>query len=100
MSQDFDENLLIVDGESGPELECKSCGEQICGTDELYKEHLLQAVRPLEDANQLLVDPSQYIDDEMEYREYYCPGCGLMIENEVILAESEPVSDKEVSTDT
>lgn len=100
MARAFDESLVIVDGDRGQDLECDSCGERICSTNDLYKEHLLQAVRPLEDANQLLVDPSQYIDEEMEYREYYCPGCGLMIENEIMLAESDPVSDKEITSDS
>jgi len=99
MARPFDENLVIVEDEGGDYLECHSCGERLCSIGELYKEHLFQAVRPLKDANQLLVDPSQYIDDEMEYREYYCPGCGLMVENEVILAESDPVSDKEIRPD-
>jgi len=99
MSRAFDESLDIVDGSTGEDLACRSCGEEICSTDDLYKEHLLQAVRPLQDANQLLVDPAHYIDEEMEYREYYCPGCGLMVENEVILASSEPVSDKEFTMD-
>jgi N-methylhydantoinase B len=100
MSRPFDENLVIVDDESGGLLACRSCDERICKTDDQYKYHLLQAVKPLTEANQLLVDPDNYIDDEMEYREYYCPGCGLMMENEVIMADRDPISDKEVDPDT
>jgi acetone carboxylase gamma subunit len=100
MSRPFDENILIVDDKDGSHLACRSCDERICTPDDHYKDHLLQAVKPLTEANQLLVDPDNYINDEMEYREYYCPGCGLMMENEVIMADRDPVVDKEVEPDT
>ena len=97
MARPFDESLDIVDTPGGDRLECRTCGERVCDADEAYKHHLLQSVKPLTEANQLLVDPDHYIDEEMEYREYYCPGCGRMIENEIVLAEQDPVPDKEVS---
>lgn len=98
MSRPFDEHIVVIDEDGQRHLACGSCDERLCAPDEHYKEHLLQAVKPLEEANQLLVDPSHYIDEEMEYREYYCPGCGLMMENEVIMANREPIADKELDT--
>ena len=100
MAQPFDENLEIVETDTGQTVQCKKCGEGICDLEDPYKESLVQAIRPVTDANQLLVDPSNYIDDEMEYREYYCPGCGLMIETEIVLADREPVADKELRPDS
>ncbi|MFC6768283.1 acetone carboxylase subunit gamma [Natrinema soli] len=32
----------------------------------------------------------------MGFRKYYCPGCGTLLENEVILADLEPIHDREL----
>lgn len=50
----------------------------------------------MEEAGPLMNDPSEYVDDEVEFREYYCPGCARRLETEVILAELEPIHDREL----
>jgi hypothetical protein len=53
-------------------------------------------VQPLTEADLWLVDPSNYIDEETDYREYHCPGDGLTMEKELLLADGDQLADKEV----
>lgn len=75
---------------------CRNCEEDICAADENYKLHALCDRKPLTEAGPLLNDPSQYVDDDIEFRQFYCPGCGTLLENEVIEADHEPVHDKQL----
>jgi len=96
MARPFDENIVIVETESGDRLRCRHCDELLCDRGDPYKQALAHAVKPVTAANQLLVDPGNYVDDEMRYHEYYCPGCGAMLETEILLADRDPVADKEL----
>lgn len=78
---------------------CRSCNEDICTVDENYKLHTLCDRKPLTEASPLVNDPSQYVDDEIEFRQFYCPECGTLLENEVIKADHEPVHDKQLFQD-
>ena len=41
-------------------------------------------------------DPKTYIDEEVVFREYACPGCATLIETEIILKSLPPVFDKQL----
>ncbi len=88
---------LAVDDDRGV-IVCRGCGEEICDADENYKLHALCDRKPLQEAGPLVNDPSDYVDDEVEFRQFYCPGCGTLLENELIRADIEPVHDKQLST--
>lgn len=75
---------------------CRKCGHDLGSADANFKEGAVCKVRPIQHANPLIVDPKTFIDDEVVFRQYFCPGCATLLENEVILAESEPVWDKQV----
>ncbi len=38
-------------------------------------------------ASLLIGDPERFIDDEVQFRQFYCPACGGLIENEVCRAQ-------------
>jgi N-methylhydantoinase B len=86
---------MAVDDDRGA-IVCRNCEETICDADENYKLHALCDRKPLTEAGPLVNDPSEYVDEEVEFRQFYCPGCGTLLENEVVLAELEPVHDKEL----
>ena len=88
----MDLHLAIEDGR----VVCRSCGEDICAAEENYKLHSLCERKPLTEAGALVNDPAVYVDDEMEVRQFYCPGCATLLENEVIKSDHEPVHDKQV----
>jgi acetone carboxylase gamma subunit len=75
---------------------CSDCGERLCKASENYKLHALSRTMEMQEAGPLLNDPTEYVDDEMEFRQYYCPGCATLLENEVILAELDPIHDREL----
>lgn len=79
---------------------CRRCEHDLGSVEENYKEHAVCKVRPIEAANPLIVDPKIFIDDEVVFRQYICPGCATLLENEVVLADSAPVWDKQVSTES
>lgn len=89
----LDRNLEIESGH----YRCRKCGHDLGPTDVNFKEAAVRKDRPIEAANPLIVDPDKFIDDEVVFRQYFCPGCATLLENEVILAASEPVWDKQLS---
>lgn len=78
---------------------CRNCETVLCDADENYKLHVPVERKPLAEAGPKVNDPAEYVDDEMEFRQYYCPGCATLLENEVILADLEPIHDKELILD-
>jgi N-methylhydantoinase B len=93
----LDHHLDITDDNR---VVCGRCGHELGGIDENFKEHAVCKTRSIRDANPLIVDPEIFIDDEVVFRQYYCPGCATLLENEVILATSPPVWDKQVTATT
>jgi N-methylhydantoinase B len=86
---------LVVD-QSGM-IVCERCGHELGPATENYKLHAVRKDRPIQDANPRIVDPAMFIDREVVFRQYFCPGCAVALDNEVILAESPPVWDKQIS---
>lgn len=91
----IDLHLAVEEGR----IVCRTCGEELCPADKNYKLHALCERKPLTEAGPLVNDPSRYVDDEIEFRQFYCLGCGTLFENEVIEADHEPVHDKELFVD-
>lgn len=60
-----------------------------------YGTHVLCETMSIEEGSPLMNNSSEYVDEEMEFRKYYCPGCGTLLENEVILTDLEPIHDRE-----
>jgi acetone carboxylase gamma subunit len=45
---------------------------------------------PIQAANPIVGDPARFIDPRPQFRQFSCPGCGLLVENEIAV-ESDPV---------
>lgn len=87
-----DHHLEIEEGR----YRCRRCEHDLGPAGGNFKDGAVAKVRPIQDANPLIVDPTIFIDDEVVFRQYYCPGCATLLENEVILADSEAVWDKQM----
>jgi N-methylhydantoinase B len=80
----------------GPEryIVCKDCGHFICQVDGNYK---LGAARIdgslMEIDAELFPDPELEFDAAIVYRQYLCPHCGVLLENELVRADEPPVWD-------
>jgi N-methylhydantoinase B len=72
---------------------CSRCHAKLGSISENYKEHCLLHDAPVTHATPLAGDPHRYIDATPVFRQFFCPGCGRIVENEVAIAGSPIVRD-------
>lgn len=82
----------------GDRLRCAKCGHDLGPADGNYKEHLALRKRAIEDLGRLWIPPSKLVDDEMEFREFYCPDCATRLTTEVAAAGEPIVEDMSIDT--
>ena len=75
---------------------CRRCDETLCDADENYKLHALCERLPVEEAGPLVNDPAEYVDDDLEFRKFYCPGCATQLATELVETDLEPVHEAEL----
>jgi len=67
---------------------CQRCGHVLIGAREDYKRGCLVCERPLEEVHEALAEGGEYSfrpdPNYCRLIEFYCPGCGVMIENEYL----------------
>lgn len=67
---------------------CQRCGKELISARENYKKGCAVAERPLEEVHPPLVEGKQYSfcpdPDFCRLIEFYCPECGVMVENEYL----------------
>jgi N-methylhydantoinase B len=90
----LDHHLAVDDADR---ILCRTCGHVLGSAERNFKEGAVMKERPIQDANPLIVDPSLFIDDEVVFRQYFCPGCATLLENEVVLASTPPIWDKQLA---
>src|SRR5437867_144995 len=88
-------DLVAMDG--ARHLGCARCGHVLCAARENYKAHALRIDRPIQAANPLIGDPQRFIDAAVQFRQFHCPACGGLIENEVSRAEDSLLRDIELA---
>lgn len=93
------EYLNLVRQEDRRLLACARCGHALCRADENYKAHCLRIDRPIQAANPLIGDPARFIDAAVSFRQFCCPACGGLIENEVCRAEDPILWDIQLAAD-
>jgi N-methylhydantoinase B len=84
------ENLAVRMHGNEARFSCAGCAADLGPLRENYKEACARDDAPIESANALIGDPARFIDARPVFRQFFCPGCGRLIENEVALAD-EPV---------
>ena len=72
---------------------CAKCSTDLGPTDVAYKDGCIREDLPISSSNPLIGDPSRFIDDDVAFRQFYCPGCGALIENEVAITSDTILSD-------
>jgi N-methylhydantoinase B len=88
--------LDLVDKDGAPWLGCARCGQPLGPASENYKAHCHRVDRPIQAASTLIGDPQRFIEDAVEFRQFCCPACGGLIENEVCRAEDPVLRDIEL----
>lgn len=83
-------NLAVHDTPAGPRHACAKCETDLGPASANYKEHCVRDDRAIQAANPIVGDPKRFLDDTPVFRQFYCPGCGTLIENEIAIS-GEPV---------
>jgi N-methylhydantoinase B len=76
------EGLVVAKQEDESVYVCRKCRVIIQNAAENYKSGCIKKVSDLMDVGLSPIDPKQFIDDEIVYREYFCPGCGLLFQGD------------------
>ena len=85
--------------------ECRECGRVLGSARQNYKEGLLVHARDPREIHRPLLDPTLY---EYTYSpdpnwcailEFYCPGCGTLVETEYTVPGHLPIHDIEIDVD-
>jgi N-methylhydantoinase B len=75
---------------------CAKCAADLGPIRANYKERCVLEERDIRAANPNIGDWRRYIDDRPVFRQFYCPGCGALVENEVARAEDPLLRDIEL----
>ncbi|MGB9182718.1 MAG: acetone carboxylase subunit gamma [Solirubrobacteraceae bacterium] len=95
MAQRMNEYLEVEEGR----IRCTRCAADICAAAENYKLWVLQERGPVTDIPGV-GDPTPYgMQETLEFRRYYCPGCAVQLETEISRPELEPLWDIELDAD-
>lgn len=77
------ENLWVRADDRGPRWSCRCCSLDLGPISQNYKLGCAQKNAPIESSNPNVGDWKRYIDDQPVFRQFFCPGCGALMENEI-----------------
>ena len=86
------ENLAV----KGKRWCCAKCSTDLGPVERNYKDGCVRNDRAIETSNPIVGDPQRFIDPTPQFRQFCCPGCGLLIENEIAIAEDPVLRDVEL----
>ncbi|HEX5093146.1 MAG TPA: acetone carboxylase subunit gamma, partial [Burkholderiales bacterium] len=76
---------------------CVACTTDLGSAKENYKAGCVRLDRPIEASNPIVGDPSRFIDPRPQFRQFCCPGCGRLIENEIAVEQDPLLRDVEIA---
>jgi N-methylhydantoinase B len=84
------DSLDLRRAEDGVHVACSRCRADLGSSRGNYKDGCVRDDADITSANPNIGDYRRYIDDRPVFRQFFCPGCGALIENEVA-READPV---------
>jgi N-methylhydantoinase B len=94
------ENMVVRLAADGPHFCCARCAADLGPTQGNYKHACLREDNPIDRANPLVGDSRRYIDATPVFRQFFCPGCGALVENEIAVEGEELLQDIELHVST
>ena len=91
------EYLDLVESGGAHWLACSRCGQSLGPARNNYKLSCRQIDRPIQAANTLIGEPQRFVADAVQFRQFCCPACGVLIENEVCREQDPLVLDIELT---
>ena len=95
MSQ-LTDNIALYQETSEAHCGCSKCGAALGPASENYKDHCVMQEAEIGTSNPNIGDYRRYIDERPVFRQFFCPGCGALIENEVARADDPVLRDIEL----
>jgi N-methylhydantoinase B len=90
------DNLDLRREKSGLRLACAKCAADLGAVRGNYKDGCVRREADVGAANPNIGDYRRYIDDRPVFRQFFCPGCGALVENEVARADDPVLRDIEL----
>jgi N-methylhydantoinase B len=90
------DNLDVRKANGSLHTACSKCAADLGPVRENYKEHCERADREITASNPNVGDWRRYIDERPVFRQFFCPGCGALIENEIARDDDPVLHDIEV----
>jgi N-methylhydantoinase B len=75
---------------------CAKCAADLGAVNGNYKDGCVALEREIAAANPNVGDWRRYVDDRPVFRQFFCPGCGTLIENEIARADDPVLRDIEL----
>jgi len=89
-------NLAVRRADGALHYACMKCAADLGPLKSSYKESCVREDADVQAANPNIGDWRRYIDDRPVFRQFFCPGCGALVENEVARADDPPLRDIEL----
>jgi N-methylhydantoinase B len=90
--------LLVKHDEAGTYWACAKCSTGLGSTQANYKDACIREDHPVAASNPLIGEPGRFIDDPVAFRQFFCPGCGAQIDNEIAVARDPVLHDIRVTS--
>jgi N-methylhydantoinase B len=84
------ENLVLATTPGENLLGCARCGAALCLANENYKEYCACTEGGVAGVNPYAMDPSIFIDQDVVFRSYACPECGVTLATGIELKTDHP----------
>jgi len=84
------ESLVLAKANAETLLGCRRCGEALCKANENYKEFCASIEDPVTAANPYTIDPKTFVDADLVFRRYACPGCGVLLASGIEMKSERP----------
>ena len=90
------DNFELRREKSGLHAACTKCAADLGPVRGNYKDRCVKRESDIVTANPNIGDYRRYIDDRPVFRQFFCPGCGALIENEIARADDAVLHDIEL----
>jgi N-methylhydantoinase B len=94
--EELDDNLVVVAGGDGPVVACRHCGHRLGPWGGNYLDGLARYDGdPAEGGPRISADPAQFLDTEVVFRQFCCPGCWTAVLTQVVPVDHPVVLDRQ-----
>jgi N-methylhydantoinase B len=90
------DNLDLRREKNAVHTSCSKCAADLGPARGNYKDRCVLRESDVRAANPNIGDYRRYIDDRPVFRQFFCPGCGALIENEIACADDPVLRDIEL----